>query len=170
MMNGAMLLPEFDHEFAQTRIALERIPEDKFAWKPHDKSYSLHELSAHLAEICHWMAPTLDLEVLDLDAGWERTVPDSVAGILEYFDKGVAEARAKLEGASADTMQEMWSMKYDGEIALSMPKGAVVRSFILNHNVHHRAQLGVYLRMLGVPVPGHYGPSADEQGGPPKAE
>ncbi len=169
-MDGAMMIPEFDHEFTQTRTALERIPEDKFDWKPHDKSYSLHELGAHLAEICYWMEPTLDLELLDLDEPWERTVPETKEALLDYFDAGVKQARAKLEGASAATMQEMWSMKYGGEIAMTMPKVAVVRSFIMNHNIHHRAQLGVYLRMLGVPVPGHYGPSADEQGGPPKAD
>ncbi len=161
-MNGAMMLPEFDHEFAQTRIALERVPEDKFSWKPHEKSFTLHQLAAHVAEVCWWMGPTLDVELLDLDEPMERVVPETREQLLAHFDEGVKQARAKLEGASAETFQQMWSMKHGGEIVMSMPKGAVVRSFILNHNVHHRAQLGVYLRLLDVPVPGHYGPSADE--------
>ncbi|MEQ9397548.1 MAG: DinB family protein [Longimicrobiales bacterium] len=162
-MSGAMMIPEFDQEFAQTRIALERIPEDKFDWKPHDKSFSLKGLGAHLSDICYWMAPTLDMDLMDLDANpWNPPVPDTKEGILARFDAGVKEARAKLEAATPEKLQEMWSMKWGGEVAMTMPKGAVVRSFIMNHNIHHRAQLGVYLRLLGVAVPGHYGPSADE--------
>ena len=169
-MNGAMMLPEFDHEFAQTRIALERVPEDRFDWKPHEKSYTLHELATHLGQIPWWVGSTLDVELLDLDEPMERVIPKTRGEILAHFDEGVEQARAKLAAASAETLQQMWSMKYGGEIAMTMPKAAVIRSFIMNHNIHHRAQLGVYLRLLDVPVPGHYGPSADENGGPPKAE
>lgn len=161
-MDGSMLVHEFDHEFAQTRTALERVPEDKYDWKPHEKSYSVYELASHLAWIPHWMGPTLDVDLLDLDEPMERPEAKDRAEMLAQFDEGVKVAREKLANASADKLQEMWSMKYGGEIAMSMPKGAVVRSFIMNHNVHHRAQLGVYLRLLGIPVPGHYGPSADE--------
>ncbi len=162
-MDGSMLLPEYDHEFAETRKALERVPEDKFDWQPHDKSFTLGRLASHIAEIPDWMGPTLNMDLLDLDERpYEPFVASSRDELLEAFDKSVADARAILADASSETMMENWSMKWGGEIAMSMPKAAVVRSFIFSHNIHHRAQLGVYLRLLGVPVPGHYGPSADE--------
>ena len=163
-MDGAMMVPEFDHEFAETRKALERVPEDKLGWKPHDKSYTLGRLAGHLAELPEWMGPTVKMDLLDFDEmEYEPFEPSSRKELLARFDAGVAEAREILAGASAETMMEDWSMKYGGEITMTMPKAAVIRSFILSHNIHHRAQLGVYLRLLDVPVPGHYGPTADEQ-------
>ncbi len=160
-MDGSMFLPEFDHEFSETRRALERVPEEKFDWKPHEKSWSLHDLAAHVSEIPNWMEPTLEVDTLDID-GYEREVPETKEAILAKFDEGVAAARASLSAASGEQLASMWSMTSGGNVLMEMPKVAVVRSFIMNHNVHHRAQLGVYLRMLGVDVPGHYGPSADE--------
>ncbi len=162
-MDGSMLIPEFDHEFAETRRALERIPEDRFEWKPHDKSFSLHALAAHLAEVPRWVPVTLHTDVFDLDEPYERVVPETKEEILAHFDEAVAEARGMIAGVTADQLASGWSMKQGGEVVLSMPKGAVLRSFIFNHNVHHRAQLGMYLRLLDVPVPGHYGPTADER-------
>ena len=163
-MDGSMLLPEFDHEFGETRKALERVPEDKLDWKPHDKSYSLGQLASHLAEIPNWMGPTVQMELLDLDEmEYEPLEASTRQELLAAFDASVAEAREVLSQTSGETMMESWSMKYGGEITMTMPKAAVIRSFILNHNVHHRAQLGVYLRLLDVPVPGHYGPTADEK-------
>lgn len=161
-MDGSMLLPEFDHEFAETRKALERVPEDEFDWKPHEKSYSLHDLAAHLAEIPNWMTVTLQEDGFDVDEPYERDIPDTREELLESFDERIARAREVLAGTSGETLMETWTMTKGDEVMLSMPKAAVLRSFIFNHNVHHRAQLGVYLRLLGVPVPGHYGPSADE--------
>ena len=163
-MDGSMLLPEFDHEFGETRKALERVPEDRLDWKPHDKSFSLGRLAGHLAELPEWMGPTVNLDVLDFDEmEYTPFEPSSRDELLARFDGAVAEARETLAATSSETMMENWSMKYGGEITMTMPKAAVIRSFILNHNVHHRAQLGVYLRLLDVPVPGHYGPTADEQ-------
>jgi len=162
-MNGAIMIPEFDHEFAQTRRSLERVPEDNFDWKPHEKSFSLHQLAAHIAEVAHWVPVTLNMDVFDVDAPHERVVPETLEEILTHFDEGVAEARGLIEAATAEQLMATWSMKQGGEVVHSMPKAAVLRSFIFNHNVHHRAQLGVYLRMLDVPVPAIYGPSADEQ-------
>jgi uncharacterized damage-inducible protein DinB len=162
-MDGSVFIPEFDHEFAETRKALERVPEDKFDFKPHEKSYSLHQLAAHLAEIPRWAKVTLTMDVFDLDAPYDRMVPETKDEILAHFDEGLAEARKLIQGVTGEQLMSDWSMKQDGKVVLSMPKAAVLRSFIFNHNVHHRAQLGVYLRMLDVPVPAHYGPSADEQ-------
>jgi uncharacterized damage-inducible protein DinB len=161
-MDGAMMLPEFDHEMANTRKTLERVPEDKFDWKPHEKSFSLHQLAAHLAEIPNWTGVTVNQDVFDMDEPYERVVPETKDDLLTAFDASVAEAREILEGVSGDDLMKTWSMKQGGEVAMSMPKAVVLRSFIFNHNIHHRAQLGVYLRMLGVPVPATYGPSADE--------
>ncbi len=157
------MIPEFDREFAETRRSLERIPEDKFDWKPHEKSFTLHQLAAHVAEIARWVPVTLNMDEFDIDSPYDRVVPETKEEILAHFDEGVAEARSLIEAATSDQLMSTWSMKKGGEVTMSMPKGVVLRSFILNHNVHHRAQLGVYLRMLDVPVPGHYGPSADEQ-------
>lgn len=161
-MDGAMWLPEFDHEFGETRKALERVPEEKFDWRPHEKSWTLHELASHVAEVPNWVGPTLNVDTFDLDASYERFVPETKEEMLSHFDSNVAEAREVIAAASAEKMAETWRMLAGGKVELEMPKGAVLRSFIFNHNVHHRAQLGVYLRMLDVAVPGHYGPSADD--------
>ena len=161
-MDGSMFLPEFDHEFSETRRSLERVPEASFDWKPHDKSMTLHELAAHVAEVPQWVAVTLNMDTFDLDAPYERVVPETKQEILAAFDERVTEARAIIAATSGKVLGETWRMLKDGDVALEMPKAAVLRSFILNHNVHHRAQLGVYLRMLDVQVPGHYGPSADD--------
>lgn len=163
-MDGSMLLPEYDHEFAETRKALERVPDEKFDFQPHDKSFTLGRLASHIAEIPNWVGPTLQMDLLDLDEmDYKPFEASSRDELLAAFDKNVAEARKVLADASADTMMENWSMKMGGEVTMTLPKAAVVRSFIFSHNVHHRAQLGVYLRLLDIPVPGHYGPTADEQ-------
>lgn len=164
-MSGAMMLPEFDHEFAETRKTLERVPDDRFDWKPHEKSFSLRDLATHLSNIPEWLPITLDTEELDFTASsFEPFVPKSTAEILDRFDGAVEAARKALAGATPDQLAETWTLKSDGEEVFTMPKGAVLRSFVFSHNVHHRAQLGMYLRLLDVPVPGPYGPSADEQG------
>lgn len=161
-MDGAMWLPEFDHEFAETRKALEAVPEAGLDWKPHDRSFTLHQLAGHLAEIPRWVPVTIAQDGFDLDAPYERFEPGSKQELLNHFDEGVAEARKLIEGADGETLMQTWRMTKGGEVEIEMPKAAVLRSFIFNHNVHHRAQLGVYLRLLDVPVPGHYGPSADD--------
>ncbi|MGD2071060.1 MAG: DinB family protein [Gemmatimonadota bacterium] len=163
-MDGAALIPEFDHEFAQTRRSLERAPADRWDWKPHEKSYSLGRLVSHLAELPTWTGATLDVDVFEMDPSWEPFHAPTPEEALAAFDENLARAREALASASAEKLAETWSFKDGDETLMSMPKGAVVRSFILNHNVHHRAQLGVYLRLLDVPVPAIYGPSADEEG------
>ena len=161
-MNGAVLLPEFDHEFAITRRMLERVPLEQGEWQPHEKSSSLRRLASHLANIPRWVPMTIGQDVLELDGPYETPQHETVESLLAYFDDGLAEARAVIEQASAEDLGATWSMKRDGEVTMALPKAAVLRSFIFNHNVHHRAQLGVYLRLLDVPVPSTYGPSADE--------
>jgi uncharacterized damage-inducible protein DinB len=162
MMNGAMLIPEFDHEMANTRKALERVPEDQLDFKPHERSWSMLQLAGHLAQLPSWASLTLSTTEIDLDQPFERPEIESKADVLDAFDASVTAARAALEAASADDLMVTWSLTSGGEVALAMPRAAVLRSFVLNHNVHHRGQLTVYLRLVGAPVPPLYGPSADE--------
>ena len=161
-MNGAMLLPEFDHEMANTRRLLERLPEDHFDFKPHEKSFSLGDLASHVANVPTWTSLTFTTTELDLDQPWEREVPKDTAALLAEFDANVADARKALEAVSAEELQVGWTLKSGDQVYFTQPRGAVFRSFVMNHLIHHRAQLTVYLRLLDVPVPGMYGPTADE--------
>jgi uncharacterized damage-inducible protein DinB len=155
------LLPEFDHEMAVTRKLLERVPEDKFTWKPHAKSMSLVELATHVANLPSWGAVTLSQSEFDV-AAHRNTAATSRADLLARFDANIAETRAALVGKIDPEMMAPWTLKHNGQTLFTMPKAAVWRSFMLNHLIHHRGQLSVYLRLNDVPVPAMYGPSADE--------
>ncbi len=163
-MNGADLLPEFDQEMANTRKMLERVPDEQLAFKPHEKSFSLLELASHVANLPTWIGITLNTAELDVDVDrpWEREQPTSRDEILAEFDKAAKEARPILEAATDGDFEATWTLRSGEQVWFTMPKSAVYRSFALNHLIHHRAQLSVYLRLLEVPVPGMYGPSADE--------
>jgi uncharacterized damage-inducible protein DinB len=156
------LLPEFDHEMSTTRKALERVPEDRFAWKPHAKSYSLGELSGHIANLPTWGEATLTKSEFDVGTGQRPPAPASKSEMLATFDRNVSAVRSALAGKSDPELMAMWTLKRNGKTLFSMPKTTVLRSFLLSHVIHHRGQLSVYLRLLDVPVPSIYGPSADE--------
>ena len=160
------LLPEFDHEMANTRKTLERVPTDKFAWKPHEKSTTMGGLATHLANLPTWVIHTIEKDSLDVappGAPPLRTPPaNSTEEVVETFDRNVAAARDALAGASDEHLVKPWSLLSGGKTVLTLPRIAVLRSFVMNHSIHHRAQLGVYLRLNDVPVPSIYGPSADE--------
>ena len=160
------MLPEFDQEMASTRRTLERVPEDKFGWKPHEKSGSMGWLAAHLANLPSWASYTINQDSLDLAPGGVAPTlppaPKSRRELLELFDKNLAAARAAIAGAKDEHLFKPWALLRNGATLLQMPRIAVLRSFVLNHIIHHRAQLGVYLRLNNVPVPAIYGPSADE--------
>ncbi|MBK9169681.1 MAG: hypothetical protein IPM24_19785 [Bryobacterales bacterium] len=162
-----MILPEFDHEVQLTRKMLERIPNDKLAWKPHEKSMTLGRLAGHLSELPWWGEVTMKMDVLDL-ASEEMQQPGAVAASAEeavaMLDSNAAKARAAF-AASDEAYGAIWSMKRGADTIMQMPRGVVIRSFVMNHMIHHRAQLGVYLRLLDVPVPATYGPSADDKAG-----
>ena len=162
------LLPEFDHEMANTRKTLERVPEDKFSWKPHEKSMTLGRLAVHVAEIPTWAAHTIEMDSLDVAPPgappYQPPKADTRKDILDLFDKTVTSARAAIAGASDEHLLKPWTLLSGGKTILTMPRVAVLRSFIMNHTIPHRAQLGVYLRLNNVPVPAIYGPSADEAG------
>ena len=156
------LLPEFDHEMTTTRKVLERVPEDRFDWKPHAKSSSMRDLAQHVATIPMWGQVTLAQSEIDL-AGFPPPVPATTrAELLKLFDDNVAAARTALTAAADAEMTAPWSLKQGGHTIFSMPKAAVWRSFVMSHVIHHRAQLAVYLRLNDIPVPSIYGPSADE--------
>jgi uncharacterized damage-inducible protein DinB len=163
------LLPEFDMEMASTRKLLERVPVEKAEFKPHAKSGSLGWLAWHVADLPHWVVETVNKDELDFaPAGVPRPAPpkvDSREALLASFDKKVADARAAIAGVSDERLAGPWTLKAGGNVIFTMPRATVLRSFVMNHLIHHRAQLGVYLRLNDVPVPGMYGPSADEKGG-----
>ena len=157
------LLPEYDHEVATTRKVLERVPDDRFDWKPHQKSMSLGQLASHLATMLSWGTATLNAS--EFDVGGDFTPPQlkTRADLLASFDKEAAATRAALASKNDAELLAPWSLKREGKTIFSMPKAAVLRSFVMNHMVHHRGQMSVYLRLNDVPVPSIYGPSADEQ-------
>jgi uncharacterized damage-inducible protein DinB len=160
------LLPEFDHEMATTRRVLERVPEAQFAWKPHEKSMSLGQLAGHLANIPFWCTATLSAAFFDLGApGNEaRTAPPaSRDSLLAEFDSKVATARGRLSGTTDPELMAPWTLKQGEHEIFTMPRLMAIRSFVMNHSIHHRGQLTVYLRLNNVPVPPVYGPTADEQ-------
>jgi uncharacterized damage-inducible protein DinB len=150
------------HEMANTRIMLERIPDDKLTWKPHPKSWDMAHLAQHLATVPSWGASTLTTDSLDFTGYQPPPPPESRDEVLAEFDKGVASARAALASAGIEALRQNWSLSANGKTFLTMPRIAVMRSFVMNHAIHHRAQLGVYLRLNDIPVPAIYGPSADE--------
>lgn len=160
------LLPDFDRESASTRRLLERVPEARLDWKPHRKSATLGWLAGHLAQIPTWLPVTLDHDVFDVEPDGKPyvppAVPTSTRELLARFDESTAAGRAKLAAASDATLLGTWTMQKRGKTMFAMPRVAVVRSFILDHAIHHRGQLTVYLRLLDVPLPSIYGPTADE--------
>jgi uncharacterized damage-inducible protein DinB len=156
-------LPEFDQEMASTRKILERVPEGKFDYKPHEKSMSLGRLAAHVAEMPGWGKTTFETEALNIDmASYKPWLPTTRKELLEMFDKNVKEARERLAAATDEEFARTWTLTAGNQTIFSVPRVAVFRSSVMNHMIHHRAQLGVYLRLNNVEIPGMYGPSADE--------
>ena len=168
MALSAALLSEFDREMANTRKTLERVPDDKFDWKPHVKSFAMGPLATHVANLPSWTVETIDKDALDIEPPggepYRVTAANSRKELLERFDHNISAARAAIAGASDEHLLKPWSLLKGGAVMFTLPRVAVLRSFVMNHLIHHRAQLGVYLRLNDVPVPALYGPSADEDG------
>jgi len=160
------LIAEYDRETARTRKMLEAIPADAdYGWKPHPKSMSLGRLAGHTAELGgEWAITTLTTDKLEFPADhkWEAYIPASKEALLERFDKETAEAKAALAGFAPERWDENWKFVAGGQAWIDESKYEVWRTWVLNHMIHHRAQLGCYLRQLDKPIPGTYGPSADE--------
>ncbi len=166
MTIGQSMLPEFDQEMQSTRKALERAPDDKWGWKPHEKSGTLGWLAGHVGTIPDWITMTIKTEELDYaPVGGPTYQPPKItnrAELLAAFDKGSAEARAALASVSDQDIVKGWKLLAGGKEIFTLPRVACIRGMCMNHMIHHRAQLTVYYRLVGVPVPGLYGPSADE--------
>ena len=160
------LLPEFDHEMATARKVIERLPEEKYGWAPHEKSMKAGRLASHIAEMPTWGTASLLEDSIDLapvdGPAWEALNAASKAQLLEAFDKNAAACRAAIAATSDEAFMKPWSLLRAGQTLMTMPKIAVIRTFVLNHVIHHRGQLSVYLRLVGAKVPSIYGPSADE--------
>jgi len=159
-----VMLPEFDREMGLTRRALERVPDGQFDWRPHPTSMTLGRLAEHLTEMPMWAATTI------VESGIEATAPrppdyvapSTRAAVLAQFDARYKSARGHLLNKTDAEFAAPWTLKANGKEVFTAPKSTVMRNFVLNHMIHHRGQLMVYLRMLGVPVPSIYGPSGDE--------
>jgi uncharacterized damage-inducible protein DinB len=159
------LLPEFDHETVTTRVVLECVPEAQAAWRPHARSRSLGELAMHIAQLPVWMSIALERKEFDANPPDGRRMAvaafESGRQLLQVYDANVALARTLLTAATDGELMVQWTLKNGGRVLYTLPRVAAVRSFMLNHTVHHRGQLTVYLRLLDVPLPNVYGPTAD---------
>lgn len=157
------LIAEMENEGATTRKCLERVPAEKFDWKPHEKSMTFSRLATHVAEMFGWTNMTVEQPELDFSKmDYKPFEPTTTAELVECFEKNFSAAIESLKGATDEMFMEPWSLRNGEQIYFTMPKVAVMRSMVLNHIVHHRGQLTVYLRLNDIPVPSLYGPSADE--------
>lgn len=156
------LMHELQNEAATTRKVLERIPAEKFDWKPHDKSMTMHGLATHVADMFGWFPPTLEQDELDFAKGYEQPNPQTTEELVALLDKHTEAAMNSLKNIDDETFMKNWTLRNGEQVYFEMPKIAACRTFIMNHIVHHRGQLSVYLRLNDIPVPSIYGPSADE--------
>lgn len=156
-------LGELENEAKTTRAVLERVPADKFDWQPHEKSMKMGRLAVHVAEMFGWTKETLKSDVLDFSTmDMTPFEPRTTDELLAFFDEQITNAKAILAETSDETFMTDWTMRNGEQVYFTMPKVAVMRSFVMNHIIHHRGQLSVYLRLNDIPVPSIYGPSADE--------
>jgi uncharacterized damage-inducible protein DinB len=166
MTIGQSMLPELDEEMKNTRKVLERVPDDKWGWKPHEKSGTVGWLASHIGTVPEWITMTINTEELDYapvdGPSYEPPKITNRKELLAAFDKGSAEARAALASVSDQEIVKGWKLLAGGKEIFTLPRVACIRGMCINHLIHHRAQLTVYFRLVGVPVPGLYGPSADE--------
>jgi len=157
------LLTEFVHETDVARKHLARLPADQFDWRPHAKSFTAGQLASHIVDCIRWVGPTFSANELDMDArGYTPFVAASAAALLEAFDREVAGARQAMASTSDTNATDLWRLRMRGKVWFEKPREVVYRDMTLSHLVHHRGQFSVYLRLLDVPVPGSYGPTADE--------
>lgn len=158
------LIAELKNEAAKTKKMIERVPAEKADWKPHDKSMTLGRLTLHVIDMTDWITYTIKSDELDLAGSFPNDpMPADGAGLVKRLDKLEAEAINALENVTDEELNKPWTLRHGDHIIFTMPKKAVLRDMCFNHIIHHRGQLSVYLRLLNIPIPGMYGPSADEQ-------
>lgn len=167
MSNCDFLKEEFEHEIASTRKVLSACPEDKLTWQPHQKSMTLGRLAGHVAEIPRWISRILENETFDIMPGGARAFqplnPNNKDELLHAFEEHVTKSRDLIAQATEEQLSHTWSMLFNGKSVLTKTRYGAIRFLAMNHMIHHRGQLTVYLRLEGIPVPGVYGPSADEK-------
>jgi uncharacterized damage-inducible protein DinB len=154
-------LPEFDHEMKTTRSLLERVPFDNAAWKPHTKSTGLGDLASHIANLAGFGDMIVNNDERNFGGGERPKVFDNTSDLLAAFDAGVARSRTAIQGLADDKLGSPWTLRAGDHVIFTMPRAAVLRSMLMNHIIHHRGQLSVYLRLNDVPLPSIYGPTAD---------
>ena len=158
-----VMVAELQHENQLTRTLLERVPEDKLSWQPHEKSMSLAVLAGHITEVPAWVTPILSTDEMAFDPEtYEPFVPATTAELVGALDANVAAAVEAMAGQSNEHIMQTWRFRIGDKVVFEMPRVAVLRGMVLNHLVHHRGQMTVYLRLQDVPLPSIYGPSADE--------
>lgn len=163
------LFADLDREIAATRTMLAAVPDGRFDWAPHPKSMSLGRLASHVAESSTYVTGVLGTEEYDMavSGGFGGATLGSTAEVLELFDRASAELRAAIAAATPASLDVVWTLRMGEQVFVREPRRAIVRDWGISHLVHHRAQLGVYLRLLDVHVPGMYGPSADDEAAMP---
>lgn len=159
---GQGLMNELQNEAQTTRRVLERIPAEKFDWKPHEKSMTMGGLATHVADMFAWFPATLEQDELDFAKGYDQPKPTTTEELVAIFDKNIEAAMESLKNINDETFMKGWKLRNGEQIYFELPKIAVCRTFIMNHIMHHRGQLSVYMRLNDIPVPSIYGPSADE--------
>jgi len=157
------IIAELEHEAAGTRRVINNLPEENLDWRPHEKSYTIGYLAQHVTQLPVWVVMTIKHPELDLSKGFDRKKAQTKADILALFEEHLATAKEALQNVSDEEMEEKWTLRNGDHVIFTLPKKIVLRYMVLNHIVHHRGQLTVYLRLLNIPVPGLYGPSADEK-------
>ncbi len=158
------LITEFDHEAKTTRKHLERLTDDKLDWRPHAKSFTANGLASHIVECVGWTESLFNRAEFDIDMATYRPYEAaSHADLLKQFDENVTKGKQALAGVDEASLAQLWQLKMNGKLFLERPRADMFRDFVLSHIIHHRGQFSVYLRLLEIPVPGSYGPSADEQ-------
>jgi len=158
-----MLLKEMEQEAQTTRKMLSRVPDDKYDWRPHEKSMTVRQLATHVAELPGWVSMTLTTDELDFAQNpYQPEVINNNTDLLNLFEKSLAGGRSQLAESNEDELLRSWTLRNGDEVYVVSSKAEVLRMAFCQ-TVHHRAQLGVYLRLLNIPIPGSYGPSADEQ-------
>ncbi len=156
-------LPQVEFEFGNTHKMLERVPEEFFSWKPHEKSMTVLRLATHIATLPEWLTMTVNTTELDFSKNpYAPPKFETAEQIVAAFDKNAKEATEAMKGASDENLLEPWTLRNGEHVIFTMPRIGVIRGMVISHMIHHRAQLGVFLRLLNVPIPGMYGPSADE--------
>lgn len=160
-----LTLGDLDHELSSTRRLLERIPDEHLGWKPHEKSFSLGELGIHIANLVQWQVRVASDEGFDLIQGqqWRSKAPETAQQIVERFDANREALKSIVDGLTDAALHETWTLRRGDHVVSRMPRAIALRTVCISHLIHHRGQMTVYLRQLDVPLPGMYGPTADEQ-------